>query len=478
MIGHQSQEQANETVVTPCQTDIETEQMDEEINTNEVGAGSREASDSVGSFGGQEPDYDSAFIATPESTSEPVSLDAIDLSHESSVAGSEPGTPCDVEKTSTNGDVDDGSGMKKKSWWRFWKGREGDTARKGQNPKAELQLVSTTGLLMESRPGNLPMKSAEEEKRHRAQYEQIIQQAKKKEERELQKQVKQRHEKCKREDELLNTVIIWKTEILPMWDTMCSNKAVLEMWWQGLPPSVRGEVWKRAIGNSLQITEDLYEIFLSRAREKLRIRKLNKQHSAEIDANLRGKDHEKSVEMVYLDVARTFPQLCIFQEGGPMFQPLHNVLEAYACYRPDIGYVQGMSFLAAVLLLNMDVSDAFLCLANLISRPCHLAFFRVDEEKVNKCVEANGQAQTDRQTDKGNCPCFCRFLRTSSYLMSSSTNICPSSVHTSSLLTSHQACFSYTGFVPFTADLCHWMWLVACGMSTSVMVMNSSSEQL
>jgi hypothetical protein len=92
--------------------------------------------------------------------------------------------------------------------------------------------------------------------------------------------VKQRHEKCKREDELLNTVIIWKTEILPMWDTMCSNKAVLEMWWQGLPPSVRGEVWKRAIGNSLQITEDLYEIFLSRAREKLRIRKLNKQHSA------------------------------------------------------------------------------------------------------------------------------------------------------------------------------------------------------
>jgi hypothetical protein len=107
----------------------------------------------------------------------------------------------------------------------------------------------------------------------------------------------------------------------------------------------------------------------------------------EIDANLRGKDHEKSVEMVYLDVARTFPQLCIFQEGGPMFQPLHNVLEAYACYRPDIGYVQGMSFLAAVLLLNMDVSDAFLCLANLISRPCHLAFFRVDEEKISAYFE-------------------------------------------------------------------------------------------
>ena len=182
MTRHHSQEQANETVVTSSQADTETEQTDDEIDTNEDDtlAGSREASESVGSFGELEPDYDSAFIATPESTSEPVSLDAIDLSRDSSVAGSEPGTPCDVEKTSTNGDVDDGAGTKRKSWWRFWKGREGEAARKGQNPKAELQLVSTTGLLMERRPGNLPMKSEKEERKHRAQYEQMIQQAKKK----------------------------------------------------------------------------------------------------------------------------------------------------------------------------------------------------------------------------------------------------------------------------------------------------------
>lgn len=31
-------------------------------------------------------------------------------------------------------------------------------------------------------------------------------------------------------------------------------KKTRELWWQGLPPSVRGTVWKLAIGNDLHIT--------------------------------------------------------------------------------------------------------------------------------------------------------------------------------------------------------------------------------
>lgn len=69
------------------------------------------------------------------------------------------------------------------------------------------------------------------------------------------------------------------------------------MWWLGLPPGVRGKVWKRAIGNDLNISPgevpastglvwmyihvciyysvcilcvlELYQISLSRCREKL-----------------------------------------------------------------------------------------------------------------------------------------------------------------------------------------------------------------
>lgn len=44
--------------------------------------------------------------------------------------------------------------------------------------------------------------------------------------------------------------------------------------------------------------------------------------------------------------------------------------------------VQGMSFVAAVLLLNMDVHDAFTCFANLLNRPCQIAFFRLDKNLV------------------------------------------------------------------------------------------------
>lgn len=48
-----------------------------------------------------------------------------------------------------------------------------------------------------------------------------------------------------------------------------------------------------------------------------------------------------------------------------------------------------MSFLAAVLLLNMEPSDAFICFANLLNKPCQLAFFRVDHPMVSTYIETN-----------------------------------------------------------------------------------------
>ena len=51
-----------------------------------------------------------------------------------------------------------------------------------------------------------------------------------------------------------------------------------------------------------------------------------------------------------------------------------------------LSQVQGMSFLAAVLLLNMEAADAFICLANLLNRPSYLAFFKVEQELVSPVV--------------------------------------------------------------------------------------------
>jgi hypothetical protein len=49
----------------------------------------------------------------------------------------------------------------------------------------------------------------------------------------------------------------------------------------------------------------------------------------------------------------------------------------YVRFRPDIGYIQGMSYIAAMLLLNMDSEvDAFVALANLLNREMYFRLFR------------------------------------------------------------------------------------------------------
>uniref|UniRef100_A0A0B6ZTS7 Rab-GAP TBC domain-containing protein n=2 Tax=Arion vulgaris TaxID=1028688 RepID=A0A0B6ZTS7_9EUPU len=177
---------------------------------------------------------------------------------------------------------------------------------------------------------------------------------------------------------------VWDAEILPSWESMRNAKKTRDLWWMGLPPNVRGRVWQLAIGNDLNITHALYNICHERAEERIKFVQeegvvLGHTSSEGAAGQHEPSNKESSVKVIKLDVSRTFPHLCIFQKGGPFYDLLHNLLGAYACYRPDVGYVQGMSFIAAILLLNMDVADAFVCFANLLNRPCQLAFFRMDE---------------------------------------------------------------------------------------------------
>lgn len=81
-----------------------------------------------------------------------------------------------------------------------------------------------------------------------------------------------------------------------------------------------------------------------------------------------------------MDLPRTFPALAFYQPGGPHHENLKRVLEAYVFYRPDIGYVQGMSYLAAILLLYMNEIEAFKCISNILNRKCHMAFYQLDSD--------------------------------------------------------------------------------------------------
>ncbi|KAK2865974.1 hypothetical protein Q7C36_002030 [Tachysurus vachellii] len=255
----------------------------------------------------------------------------------------------------------------------------------GRRKNLEFEPLSTTALILEDRPANLPAKPEEEAQRHRQEYDEMVAEAKRRELKEAQKKKQQMKERFKQEDSIVNAMVVWNTEVLPNWDSMRSTRRVKDLWWQGLPPNVRGKVWSLAIGNELNITPELYEIFLSRAKERWRsFRETGSEAEAEADSGASLADRESSLDLIKLDISRTFPSLFIFQKGGPYHDLLHSVLGAYTCYRPDVGYVQGMSFIAAVLILNLEEADAFIAFANLLNKPCQMAFFRVDHELMLK----------------------------------------------------------------------------------------------
>uniref|UniRef100_A0A8C5EDN1 Rab-GAP TBC domain-containing protein n=1 Tax=Gouania willdenowi TaxID=441366 RepID=A0A8C5EDN1_GOUWI len=248
--------------------------------------------------------------------------------------------------------------------------------RQSARKNLDFEPLSTTALILEDRPANLPAKPAEEAQKHRQQYEEMVAQAKKRELKEAQKRRKQLEDRCKLEESIGSAAQTWNQDILPNWSAMRTSRRVRDLWWQGIPPSVRGKVWSLAVGNDLNITHELYNICLARAKEKWKSIAAPASDSEPDDAG--SSDRESSLELIKLDISRTFPQLCIFQQGGPYHDVLHSILGAYTCYRPDVGYVQGMSFIAAVLILNLDTADTFIAFTNLLNKPCQMAFFRVD----------------------------------------------------------------------------------------------------
>ncbi|CAG9331521.1 unnamed protein product [Blepharisma stoltei] len=73
---------------------------------------------------------------------------------------------------------------------------------------------------------------------------------------------------------------------------------------------------------------------------------------------LEGPNFNHSRQQIDLDVQRTFPDVDYFSHG--IGRPvLRRVLLAFAKYNPNLGYVQGMNFIVAVLLWHTSEVQAF-----------------------------------------------------------------------------------------------------------------------
>ena len=246
------------------------------------------------------------------------------------------------------------------------------------------------------RPKNLPKKSKEEEEYHRKLVEEnrrlYLESLQKKQMKEL--EYKKRLEK--KMIKMQNLSKMWVNEIIPKWTEKKKDKKIKEYFYMGLPDNVRGKVWILCLGNRFSITKEYYEIQVKNSKEILEKYKINKKNENTInDINTISneneikdisiiKDKEKSINIIDLDIERTFPYLGIFKGDSPMAQDLREILRVFVISRPDIGYIQGLSFIAGILLLNMDKFKAFISLMNLILNPIMLPFYKMDNESIQQ----------------------------------------------------------------------------------------------
>lgn len=80
-------------------------------------------------------------------------------------------------------------------------------------------------------------------------------------------------------------------------------------------------------------------------------------------------DHNNT--QIERDVDRTFPRHIIFIENNGSGQcALRRILHAYAALDPEVGYCQGMGFIAGLLLTYMIEEDAFYCFYATLNVSC------------------------------------------------------------------------------------------------------------
>ena len=254
---------------------------------------------------------------------------------------------------------------------------------------SDTETIETITNKLTFRPKNLPKKSKEEEEYHRKLVEEnrklYLESLQKKQMKEM--EYKKRLEKKKIKMQKLSQM--WINEIIPKWTEKRKDKKIKEYFYMGLPDNVRGRIWMLCLGNRFSITKEYYEIQVKNSKEILEKYKTEKNNENmniinndnEINKN---KDKEKSINIIELDIERTFPYLGVFKGDSPMAQDLREILRVFVISRPDIGYIQGLSFIAGILLLNMDKFKAFISLMNLILNPIMLPFYKMDNESIQQ----------------------------------------------------------------------------------------------
>ncbi|XP_073514490.1 uncharacterized protein [Phyllobates terribilis] len=140
-------------------------------------------------------------------------------------------------------------------------------------------------------------------------------------------------------------------KMLKKWTKYRNSEKMFRRVYKGIPLQVRGQVWSLLLDVEAMKSENggKYE----------KMKDLAKMYSAEI-------------KQIDLDVNRTFRNHIMFRERyGVKQRALFDVLSAYSVYNTEVSYCQGMSQIAAVLLMYLNEEDAFWALAQLLTNQRH-----------------------------------------------------------------------------------------------------------
>ncbi|KAF2098999.1 hypothetical protein NA57DRAFT_39778 [Rhizodiscina lignyota] len=229
-------------------------------------------------------------------------------------------------------------------------------------------------VLTRTRPSWLPPKDQKEEKRHLREYRRMMEASLEAEKRRASRLAA---EQDARDAAAASLLKIWEEYVLPEWPTALDEPRTRELWWRGVPVQHRGDIWLRAVGNELHLTETSYSAALKRANEdEARLDSL-KGKTGESET-LKEQDAERWAwfERMRSDVdsLAVEAEWTRFATPNAQNEQLKDVLMAYAFYRSDVGYVSGLHRLAALLLLYLPVANAFIVMANFLNRPVPMAY--------------------------------------------------------------------------------------------------------
>ncbi|XP_060694475.1 uncharacterized protein LOC132824197 isoform X2 [Hemiscyllium ocellatum] len=140
-------------------------------------------------------------------------------------------------------------------------------------------------------------------------------------------------------------------KMVKKWDKYRNSDKMIRRIYKGIPLQLRGQIWSLLLN-----------------LEKLKSENEGKYEKMKLQAQSVSAD----IKQIDLDVNRTFRNHIMFRDRyGVKQQALFHVLAAYSVYNTEVSYCQGMSQIAAILLMYLNEEDAFWALSQLLTDQKH-----------------------------------------------------------------------------------------------------------